>query len=94
MTFKRTRFSDRQIADMVMMLIGEIEPIGETIADDKMFDNLLRLQNTMDILLDEIYGVCGYHDYDEYSMQRAGKQAIAWMEEKRDWLIDIFAEGE
>ena len=86
----RIRFSDRQLADMVMGLIGEVEPVGETREDDKRFDNLLLLQDTVDILLDEIYYCCGYSDNVEYSMKRSAETAIAWMEKKRDWFNEIF----
>lgn len=89
----RTRFSDKQLADMVMGLIGEVEPVGETNTDDNRFDNLLRLQNTVDILLDEIYFVCSYSNNYEYSMKRAGEQAVRWMEEKQEWLDGFLGDG-
>ena len=84
--FKRTKFTDKQLADLIMELVGEIEPVGETNTDNKRFDNLLRVQNTVDILLDEIYYVCEYSRNYEYSMKRAGETAVAWMEEKQKWL--------
>lgn len=89
----RTRFSDRQIADLVMGIVGEVEPVGETTADNKRFDNLLQLQNVVDILLDEIYFCCGYYDKAEYSMKRSAETAIGWMEEKRDWMVGAFGKG-
>ena len=93
--YKRAKLSDRQICDMVIMLVGgEVEPVGDSAIDSERHDNLVRLQNVVDSLLDEIYNVCNYHDSRYASMEKAGKQAIAWMEEKRDWLTDIFAEGE
>ena len=83
----RTRFSDRQIADLVMDMIGEVEPVGETREDAKRFDNLLRLQNAVDLLLGEIYFCCGYIDNVEFSMKRSAETAIDWMEEK---INDLF----
>lgn len=82
----RTKLSDKQIADIVMSIIGEIEPVGESHIDDQRFSNLLKLQNTMDILLDEIMYCLPYLDRVEYSMKRSAKQALEWMKEKRDWL--------
>jgi len=82
----RTRFSDRQLADMIMLLIGEIEPVGESHIDSKRFDNLLRLQNTIDILLDEIAFIVPYHNRPEYSMRKAAVQSARWLAEKRDWI--------
>lgn len=90
----RIRFSDREIGDMVMELIGEVEPIGETNEDDARFDNLIRLQNTVDILLDEIYSCCVYSERAEYSMKRSADTAIMWLEEKRDWIEGVIEEQE
>ena len=33
-TMSRIKLSDRQIADIVMSIIGEIEPVGESHIDD------------------------------------------------------------
>jgi len=85
-TMSRIKLSDRQIADIAMSIIGEIEPVGESHIDDQRFSNLLKLQNTMDILLDEIMYCLPYLDRVEYSMKRSAKQALEWMKEKRDWL--------
>lgn len=82
----RTRFSDRALADMLIQLIGEIEPVGETQTDEIRFDNLIRLQNTVDLLLEEIMAVCPYADRPEYSMMKAGEQAVTWFEEKQAWV--------
>ena len=93
--YKRAKLSDRQICDMVIMLVGgEVEPVGDSAIDSKRHDNLVKLQNVTDLLLEEIYNVCNYHNDGHASMEKAGKQAIAWMEEKRDWLNDIFEGGE
>lgn len=78
--------SDRQIADIVMSIIGEIEPVGESHIDDQRFSNLLKLQMTMDILLDEIMYCLPHLDRVEYSVNRSAEQALEWMKEKRDWL--------
>lgn len=82
----RIKLSDKQIADIVMSIIGEIEPVGESHIDDQRFSNLLKLQMTMDILLDEIMYCLPYLDRVEYSVKRSAEQALEWMKEKRDWL--------
>ena len=89
---KRTEFSDRQLADMIMGLIGEVEPVGETNTDNKRFDNLIKLQKTVNNLLYEIYCVCGYVDNVEYSMHRAGEKAVRWMKDLKDWLDEVLEE--
>lgn len=78
-----------QLAQILIRLNGEVEPIGETNADNKRFDDLIRLQETLDILLDEVYFVCKHADHYEFSRQRAGKQAIDWLTEKKEWLDEV-----
>jgi hypothetical protein len=86
----REKFSDVQIADLVMALAGEVEPVGETHVDDQRFQNLCTLQNVVDILLDEIYFVTAYSDRYEYSMKRSAETAYSWMKEKKKWFNDIW----
>ena len=88
----RIRFSGRQINDMIMTLTGEVEPVGETSEDDKRFDNLLRLENVLDLLLEEMYSVCIHSNDKAYSMERAGKQAEEWMKKREEWLRSIIEE--
>lgn len=90
----RTKFTGRQIADLVMRLNGEIEPIGETYTDDERYDSLIRLQGAVDRLLNEIYSCCEYSDRAECSMQRSGAVATAYLEGIRDWIIANLGEGD
>ena len=89
---ERIRFSDKQLADMIMRLNGEIEPIGETNIDEERFANLIRLQNTLDILLDEISYLLPYQKRPEFSIKRAGLQASYWLEEKYEWINECISE--
>ena len=86
----RIRFTDKQIADIVMTLIGEVQPVGETYIDDKRCNSLMRLLNTTDLLLDEIYKVVPFVDASEYSVQTIRVQAVAWLAEKQDWINDLY----
>lgn len=88
---RKLSLSNQQIADLIMSFIGEIEPVGETNTDDRRYHNLSTLTQTIDCLLDEIYWLCPYTTNDERSMQRAGKKAERWLDEKRYWLNEIFA---
>lgn len=88
----RSRFSDRQLADMIMLLIGEIEPTGESHSDSKRFDNLLRLQNTVDLLLDEIADIIPYYKRPEFSMKKAAAQSARWLSEKQNWISNYESE--
>lgn len=78
----RKRFCSDEIADIVFKLIGEIEPVGKTHVDDARFNNLQTVLNTLDVLIDEVTFVMPYEDRFEYSMQRAGKEVRAWINEK------------
>ena len=68
------------IADVVMALIGNIEPVGETITDEKAYKNLLCLEETLDILHDEIQFLLPNLNRYEYSMKRQGVEAKKYFE--------------
>ena len=64
-----------RIYDVVKELVGEIEPVGETNADNRYFENLETLTGLVEALLTDIYAVVRYEERTEYSMNRAGKFA-------------------
>ena len=68
--------------EVVTRLIGPIEPIGETNADERRFENLKVMTELVDSLLIDIHSVSHNTTRAEYSMQRAGKFA-------RDFLVEI-----
>lgn len=89
----RSKLTSGQIADIVMSLNGEVEPVGETNTDNERYYNLIRLLGIADILLDEIYSCCEYSDRLERSMERIGVVATTWMGAKRGWLVANFGGG-
>lgn len=89
---ERNKLSDEQLADLVMQLNGEINPIGETTIDSIRFNNLIQLQNIMELLMGEIIEVCKYCDRQEYSMSKAGKQALNWITDTQIRLIDTISD--
>lgn len=86
---RQRNISDRQIADIVIKIIGEIEPIGDANEDEKRFMSLLKLENTVDLLLEEIYHMLPYKDEFSISMWKIGNESWTWLDEKRQWLDDI-----
>lgn len=90
----RSKINNRQFVDLIMKQIGEVEPIGETQEDEQRFDSLYDLEEITWMLFEEIYYCCGYISNYEYSMKRSAEEAIRWMGEKRDWLIDVFGRGD
>lgn len=83
-------FGSDEVADLVMRVIGEIEPVGETHTDDARLVHLQILLNTLDILIDEVMiDVLPCASRHEYSMQRAGKEALKWAKEKSELFNDF-----
>lgn len=80
----RKIFSSDEVADIVMRLIGEIEPVGETYTDDVRYNHLILLLNTLDVLIDEVRFILPNIDRHEYSMNRAGQQANKWIKDKHE----------
>ena len=72
-----------EVYDVVIKLIGPIEPIGETNADEKRFENLKAMIGLIDRLLSAVDSVAAHRDRQEYSMQRAGKVADKFFAELR-----------
>lgn len=89
----KPRLSSSQLADILLSLIGDIEPTGDTFVDHDRLCNLLKLQDVLDILLDEMYYICPYSENIEYSMKEAGNTAVSWFEEKQKWINDFLGES-
>ena len=87
----RDKLSTKQFADLIMQINGEIEPIGETNTDSNRYDNLIRLQNVVDLLLEEISTVCIYCNRPEYSMSKSGTRALSWVTSTKEWLDEIIS---
>lgn len=85
----RLRFSNTQLANILITLIGEVEPIGETNTDNDRYQNLIQLEGVIEHLLDEVEKVSKCSDRPEYSMSKAGKQTVIWLSEIQSWIDDI-----
>ena len=88
----KPRLSSSQLADILLSLIGDIAPTGDAFVDHDRLCNLLKLQETLDIILDEMYYICPYSENTEYSMKEIGNTSLNWFEEKRDWMNDFLGE--
>lgn len=80
----RKVFSSNEVADIVMKIIGEIEPIGEAHTDDARYINLLTLLGTLDVLIDEVLDIAPDIYRSEYSIQRAAREVNDWIKEKHE----------
>ena len=90
----KPKLSSSQIADVLLSLIGDIEPTGDSFEDHDRLCNLLKLQDVLDILLDEMYYICPYSEKIEYSMKEIGNTAVNWFEEKKDWINGFLGEDD
>jgi len=64
-----------ELKDVVRKLIGKINPVGETNADDQRFENLKAHCELVNDLIIDLWYVSREKDRNEYSMSRAGKYA-------------------
>lgn len=65
-----------EIYDVVIKLIGQIDPVGETRADEERYKNLVAMTKLVDRLLSDIDDVAHYNkDRAEFSMKKAGQFA-------------------
>jgi len=63
------------IKEVVDKLVGQIEPVGESYADERRYENLKKVCELTDLLLSDIDKVIGYKERIEYSMKRSGEYA-------------------
>lgn len=80
------KLSNSEICNLNEILIGGTEPIGETNYDQEVENNLMRLIDLGDWVLDGLLYAAEYHNRPEYSMRQVGQRAKAAMMEWRDWL--------
>lgn len=64
-----------EIYDVIKKLVGPIEPVGETRADDDRFENLKIIIAIMQKLIYDLKDVASHKDCQEYSRSRAGTLA-------------------
>ena len=65
-----------EMYDVVRKLVGAIEPVGETTADERRFDNIKELTELVERLLSDINEVAWrYRNNHQYSMKRASRYA-------------------
>lgn len=60
------------VVEVVVKLIGPIEPIGETKEDERRLENLKTMTEVVDKLLFKIDQVSEYQNRSEHSMSQAG----------------------
>ena len=70
------------IYEVVIKLVGEIRPVGETNEDNRRFENLKAMCELAEkLLVDIAYVACGKKQ-TEYSISRAGKYASDFFDDQ------------
>ena len=68
-----------ELYEIVMKLVGPVQPVGETNADDARLKNIQALTELVDRLLGEIQTASYNADRVESSMKAIGKHAMAYL---------------
>lgn len=68
----------KDISEIVLKLIGPVEPIGRDDVDKERLTNLKRLEQITDILVDTILLLAPYYTAPEYSVRAIGQEALKW----------------
>jgi|WetSurMetagenome_2_1015567.scaffolds.fasta_scaffold128985_3 hypothetical protein len=76
-----------ELKDVVMKLVGNIEPIGETNTDNYRFENLKQLCSLIEELVFEVEKIARNKDRPEFSIKRAGEYALIYSKKYRN-VID------
>lgn len=67
------------IYEIIYKLVGPIFPVGDTVIDDKRFENLKAMTDLVDKLLTDIDTVSSERSREEFSRKRAGQFADAFL---------------
>ena len=88
------KFNGEEIVRVVETLNGSIQPVGETNTDNQRFDNLKDLETVIDCLLDDIQLLIPNRNSYEYSVERAGVEAVAYLQRIEQSITDWLKEYE
>lgn len=79
-------FSAKEIFKLVDALVGNVEAVGETSADDIALKRLEVLISVTDMCLDKIVGASHTSNRPEYSMREVGMTALRYLAESSEWF--------
>lgn len=74
------------------ILVGDIEPVGDSSIDKSRYNNLCNLLDSLDSLLSDIVKLQKYYDSPADSESRVGKQVRNWMKDTVAYLDDYLTE--
>ncbi len=86
-----TKLSNKEIANIVLILTGDIEPTGDSSIDDRRYNNLLDLQEVIDFLMAKMEDVMvNNRDEKAYSLWRASDTVAKYFIETQDYIHNVF----
>jgi hypothetical protein len=87
---KLTESLNREILyQLICKLVGPIDPVGETNADEKRYQNLNLFLEVLDTMLGDAEYVSRYKNRQEYSIKRAGERADNFLRSTREWMENL-----
>lgn len=87
-----SKLSSKEITEVLDVLIGETEPIGETNYDEKVLENLKTLIDVMNWCLDGVAYAQEYIHFPQHSIHQVGFTAQCAMQEWAEWLKERIEE--
>lgn len=67
-----------QIYEVVMKLVGSVDPVGDSVIDSQRYGNLLLLEDVTNNLIDHILDLIPNKDSYEGSVHDVGEEAQKW----------------
>lgn len=77
-----------ELHEVVQKIVGAIEPVGETNADNNRFENLKVMEDLVDELISDLIIVSRQKDRYEHSIGKAGKHANQFLSHIRETIED------
>ena len=74
--------------EIVVKILGNINPIGESNYDEKCYENLLNYHDLLDNLIDEIGQLVSEKNSFEGSRQKIGKKSMEILKDIKDCIDD------
>lgn len=80
------KMTSREICKLLEIVVGETEPIADSVIDYEREENLKTLIDIGNWVLDGLLYVAEHRKDPYYSSQKVGERAYAAMLEWKDWL--------
>lgn len=90
--YKMDGLESKEITKVLNILIGDTKPVGDTWADEKRFDNLIKLCYVTDWCLNRIAIASESFNRPEASVQTIGTTAKKYLTDTKTWVEEHLSE--